>query len=142
MPRSNAKQPIERILDANLNRTKEGLRVCEEFARFILNDAFLTREFKDIRHRVSAIALKNAGLRACIDKRDTGSDPGTTLHHPGELTRKNAADIFRANIQRVKESARVLEEFSKLQSARAALEFKKIRYRLYVLEQKTVKRLI
>ena len=53
-----------------------------------------------------------------------------------ELKRENFKDIFFANIQRVKESVRVLEEFAKLRQKSAALKLKKIRYALYELEKK------
>lgn len=39
-----------RILDANLNRAREALRVMEDIARFALNDAALSGELKAIRH--------------------------------------------------------------------------------------------
>jgi hypothetical protein len=57
-----------------------------------------------------------------------------------ELKRSSVEDIFRANIQRVKESIRVLEEFSKLINKQAAIGFKKMRYRLYEIEKKALKK--
>ena len=41
-----------RILDANINRIGEGLRVLEEFARMSLNDTELTQRLKDMRHEM------------------------------------------------------------------------------------------
>ena len=41
---------LYRILDVNFNRSKEGLRVCEDLCRYIWNQRTLTRAFKDVRH--------------------------------------------------------------------------------------------
>ena len=48
-------EPVEeantaRILDASANRAREALRVLEDFTRFCLDDAFLSRQFKELRH--------------------------------------------------------------------------------------------
>ena len=39
-----------RILDAAANRASEGLRVVEDFVRFVLDDAHLTELLKQLRH--------------------------------------------------------------------------------------------
>ncbi|MEW6171224.1 MAG: thiamine-phosphate pyrophosphorylase, partial [Candidatus Omnitrophota bacterium] len=49
------KKALYRIIDANLNRTREGLRVCEEILRFVLNDKKTTLEFKKIRQQIKKI---------------------------------------------------------------------------------------
>ena len=93
-------------MDANLNRTAEGIRVCEEVARFILDDQRLTAQFRNIRHRI----FKVCGVIArekLIKKRDSREDVGRNLLR-GELKRSNFQDVFFANMQRVKESIRVL----------------------------------
>ena len=129
-----SKETIYRILDANLNRAAEGMRVCEEVVRFILNDAKFTAQFKSIRHQLidSAGALKR---RRFIEKRNSQLDVGRKILS-GELKRENWQDIFFANMQRVKESVRVLEEFYKLIDKNAAVKLKNIRYRSYEIEKK------
>ncbi len=52
-----------------------------------------------------------------------------------ELKRDSIADIFFANIQRVKESLRVLEEFSKLTDKKVSGRLKQLRYRIYQIEK-------
>ena len=42
--------PLMRMIDAAVNRTGEGLRVVEDFTRFVLDDAHLTRLAKQLRH--------------------------------------------------------------------------------------------
>ncbi len=130
------KEAVNRILDANINRLKEGLRVCEEIARFILNSRTITADFKAIRHRVDALVRKiPAYPHSFLKARDSRKDVGLDVYG-NELKRRDISDIFFANIQRVKESARVLEEFTKLSSKDIAVQFKKLRYEIYAIEKK------
>ena len=131
-------QGINRIIDANINRLKEGLRVCEEITRFILNNARLTSDFKKIRHNLDSITKRLPEKSKLLKSRDALKDIGKNIYI-NELERWDAQDIFFANIQRTKESVRVLEEFSKLISKSIALDFKKIRYSLYDIERRTYK---
>jgi hypothetical protein len=55
-----------------------------------------------------------------------------------EMSRRDAADIFIANMQRVKESLRVLEEFAKLFDASFALKFQRLRFKTYAVEKDAV----
>ncbi|MFM7881918.1 MAG: thiamine phosphate synthase, partial [Microcystis panniformis] len=41
---------IKRILDANLDRAREGLRIIEEWCRFGLDNPDLAQECKEMRH--------------------------------------------------------------------------------------------
>jgi len=41
---------IYRIIDANFNRGREGLRVIEEYCRFYLNNSQLSGRAKQLRH--------------------------------------------------------------------------------------------
>jgi len=131
------KNSINRIIDANINRTKEGLRVCEEIARFTLDSRSLTLEFKKIRHRIEAILKRLPNRAILIRERESLSDVGKNIAL-NELKRRDYRDIFFANIQRVKESIRVLEEFTKLINKNIALEFKKTRYLIYEIEKKGI----
>lgn len=124
-----------RVIDANLNRLLEGLRVCEEIERFIICNARLTSSFKKLRHKVTA-ASKNWDIShlPLINSRDSRGDIGKPSIE-SELKRKDFRDIFYANIQRAKESVRVLEEFAKLDNSKTALSFKDLRYKLYQIEK-------
>jgi len=132
---------IERIIDANINRAKEGLRVCEEITRFLLNNRVLTAGLKGLRHKIDA-ALKLAPQKAeLLRVRYSLQDVGFGVRLAKEFRRLSCNDIFFANMARVKESLRVLEEFSKLSSAKLALQFKKIRYEVYEIEKKVAGKL-
>ena len=141
MPNYTDKEIIYRIIDANINRLKEGLRVCEEITRFILDNRSLTKGFKDIRHKIDPLLKKLPPKLLLVKQRCSEMDIGRNLSHGGELRRRNFHDIFYANIQRTKESMRVLEEFGKLLSPNLSASFKEIRYTIYELEKKTTQKL-
>ena len=133
-------EKLYRIIDANLNRSREGLRVCEEIARFVLDDRSLTGEFKALRHGVSdCIKLYPAKLRGIVSARDPEGDVGKG-EQAIEKKRKNWKDILIANMERVKESLRVLEEFSKPIDGKISGKFKKLRFKSYNIEKKLVSR--
>lgn len=125
-----------RVLDANLNRAKEGLRVCEDICRFVYNKRGLTKRYKMLRHELTAVVAK-LKLRELIKARDVAGDVGSPSS-PVEFKRKNVDDLFYANSQRAKEGIRVLEEFGKLFSSQLAQRLKRLRYRVYSLEREIV----
>ena len=128
---------IFRIIDVNLNRSQEGLRVCEEVIRFIFDDIKLTKKAKRLRHSiVNTVKLLPINHKELLSFRDSNSDVGKS---PSKWERKriNYKQIFTANIQRAKESLRVLEEFSKIINERVSERFKSIRYQVYTLESET-----
>ena len=126
-----------RIIDANFNRSREGLRVCEEVARFVLNSPALTKEFKRVRHNVSNIMSK----RALCGSRDVKADVGRAHKSKSELKRTGYEDIFLANIERVKESLRVLEEFFKLINTGDSMAFARLRFKVYDIEKRAIKKI-
>ena len=132
---------ILRTIDANANRLTEGLRVCEDITRFILCDKVKTQKFKALRHKAfAAIKGFNDNGKILAKFRNPEKDIGkrTTKN---EAKRKDVTDIFKANIKRTEESARVLEEFSKLTNAQLSKRFKSMRFELYSLEKGIVKKL-
>lgn len=136
------KDDIYRILDANLNRAREGLRVCEDVTRFKLDSEALSKEIKALRHGItSGMRSMPSGIKKLLEARDSEGDIGKGSKRSSEMKRTGAADIFMANIQRVKESLRVLEEFSKIIDRRLAIRFRRLRFKTYAIEKKTVKKL-
>ncbi len=134
------RQKVYRIIDANLNRSREGLRVCEEIARFVLDDKRLTGEFKGLRHKITdCIKFYPVRLQDIISARDSGRDVGRG-RQPMEQRRKDWKGISLANMERVKESLRALEEFSKLIDSRIADRFKRLRFKAYEAEKKLTAR--
>ncbi len=138
MPNASKTKVIYRVIDANINRLKEGLRVCEEITRFILDNYNLTSEFKKIRHKAEVILKYLPRNTELFKERESLGDVGRKIYI-NELKRRNYQDIFFANMQRAKESIRVLEEFSKLINKDIAVKFKRLRYNIYELEKKSLK---
>jgi thiamine-phosphate pyrophosphorylase len=120
---------INRILDANLNRAREGLRIIEEWLRFGLNNPNLSQKCKEMR--ASLASYHSLELKI---SRDTPQDTGTTLTHPQEEQRKDIQALLQANIARVQEALRVLEEYGKLSNPEMGKTFKQMRYQVYTLE--------
>lgn len=134
------KKQVLRIIDVNLNRTREGLRVCEEITRFILQDKKLTERFKHLRHRLSKNTQRLPGMpQVLLRQRDSQADIGKKIKNL--IPRNDHRDIFFANIHRAEESLRVLEEFSQLFDRSLAESFARLRFAVYHLEKKTIERL-
>ena len=136
------KDKVFRIIDANLNRSREGLRVCEDIARFGLNSRTLAQELKSVRHSISASAIGFAGkLKELSASRDSEEDVLKSSRLDSEMKRRTFADIFAANIERVKESLRVMEELFKLINVKGSSKFRNLRFKIYTIEKKAMKRL-
>lgn len=128
-----------RILDANINRAKEGLRVCEDIARFHLKNAAATRNLSLLRHELTRIVNRASLDRKLLFKyRNSKEDLGSKFVLG--LPKRSFKDIFLANCQRSKEALRVIEEFLKLFDAAASQKTQDLRFSFYELEKKTIKR--
>ena len=104
---------VLRVLDAAANRAREGLRVVEDYVRFVLDDQHLTELCKQLRHDLTA-ALSQVSTDSRMAARETQEDVGTVLTTSAEQRRENLASVVRANFARLQESLRSLEEFGKL----------------------------
>lgn len=122
---------LERMIDADGNRAREGLRVLEDLARFVLDAGDLASGLKDLRHGVTATlaSLPLAGLAA----RDAEGDVGGSIGTAAEYERPGIAAIAEAAGSRTAEALRSLEEASKLldPGGEAAATFESMRYRVY-----------
>lgn len=126
---STEMQAIYRILDANLDRAREGIRIVEEWCRFALDNPTLAQECKEMRQTLASwhtAAIRNA--------RNTPDDCGTVLTHPREETRDNPQQVLQVNLSRIQEALRVLEEYGKLYNLEMGSACKQLRYQIYTLE--------
>ena len=128
---------VFRIIDANYNRAREGLRVMEECARFILDNTELTSSIKSARHALSSLIgqLPNELL---TDNRDTPGDVGTELTLPTETSRKDLNSVIKAAAGRLSEALRAIEEYSKLSCPEISAGIEKVRYQGYELEKQLI----
>ena len=112
------------IVDANINRFKEGARVLEDIARYILQDRSLFREIKALKHQVQITDIHRAA------DEDIGGSEFIEDHH-----RSSLLDLTHANAIRMQEALRVLEEVDSQQY------FKSIRFTSYAIHSKIIVRI-
>ena len=117
-----------RVIDANLNRLKEGLRVVEDVRRYGFDDLALAKKIKNLRHKAKI------PQKEFLKFRDAANDV-LKLSLKDEQIRLNLDDLQTANIKRAQESARVLEECFKLIDVKISEIFKTVRYELYEIEK-------
>jgi len=123
-----------RVLDAAGNRAAEAIRAVEDYVRFVLDDRHLTACCKQLRHALAA-ALDQIPWPQRLAARETLADVGTELSVPSEQARAGLADVAGANLARLQEALRTLEEFGKILSADLAGRLEQIRYRAYTLHR-------
>jgi len=136
-PETDSDAPTWRILDAALNRANEGLRVVEDYTRMVLDDRHLTSLLKNLRHELSNSA-KNFSSGQLVAHRDTRSDVGTAIGTDSEYQRDGTVSIAQANLARVQQSLRTIEEYSKTVAPQVAPLVEQLRYRTYTLEKAIV----
>jgi thiamine-phosphate pyrophosphorylase len=135
------------MIDANLNRSSEGLRVLEDIARFLLNDAELSHRCRTLRHDLARVT-KSLGAEL-LSHRDSEHDvgghyskkKGQTMEPP---SLRSLLDLVTANAKRVEESLRVIEELAKLPDLNSMLNsasFEQTRFALYALERDLISRI-
>ncbi|MFQ5879481.1 MAG: thiamine phosphate synthase [Dehalococcoidia bacterium] len=136
-------EKLLRLIDANVDRAQEGLRLLEDMARFLLDDASLAEAFKELRHRVGAAVA--SAYRDLLAARRATEDVTAFANPPGEMRRADLEALVAANAKRTQESLRALEETAKLPLPDVALRpepFKEARFALYDLERRLLGRLL
>ena len=126
-------EKLLRVIDANINRYKEGLRVVEDICRYIFNNKKISSQLKTLRHISIPITSKEL-----LSKRDSLNDV-LKVSTNDEKQRKDLDSLLTANIKRAQESARVLEEVFKLIDIQTSELFKTYRYSLYEIEKQLFK---
>ena len=132
-----------RIIDASLNRIGEGLRLLEDLARLLLNDATLTQQLKNMRHEL--IRGDWPLHQQLLDSRNSAGDVGIDMEVPGEEKQRDLPTTVIANARRVQESLRTLEELAKIPGISQKLDlekFKQARFSLYTIEQDLIAKLL
>lgn len=114
------------IIDANINRVSEGLRVIEDYTRFVAKNKTITSQLAKLRKKIGKLepnVVENLLIR------DTMQD--MRAFEPPPL-RKDAVDLLKANFKRVEEGLRVLEEYT------GNPMYNKARYIVYELEKEVI----
>ncbi len=120
---------IYQIIDANLDRAREGLRVLEDWARFGLGKEKFVEKIKNFRQ----ILGKNH-LEVYKQSRNHIEDKCKGLTHHEQINRKTSEQIISSNSARVQEALRVIEEFSRLHNHELSKIASEIRYEIYTIE--------
>lgn len=130
---------IYRVLDANLNRLREALRVIEEYYRFIEEKEEVSITLKEMRHTLIQ-AEEELGKEHLLGNRNTATDCFAHATRPEELARSEGVHgLLSANFKRGQEATRVIEEYSKIVAAgEVPVLAKKLRFTLYNLEKNLV----
>jgi thiamine-phosphate pyrophosphorylase len=124
-----------RIIDVNLNRLTEGLRVVEDVVRLGLENRRLLSDIRKLRTQVGRDV--RALRKQVISSRKSETDLGRGDRFD-RVKRKNLEDVLMANFKRAEESARVLEEVLKIAQPGLAGKLKAVRFRLYDLEREAL----
>ncbi len=125
---------IFRVLDANLNRLREALRVLEDYCRLVCDDPEALN-LKDLRHRLRSLAEVGDLHSRCLAGRRAAADIGRHSFSESEAARRDWPALLLANCKRAQEAARTLEEVGKLlPDADFSFQVKNLRFELYELE--------
>lgn len=126
-------EAVLRLIDANMNRALEGLRVCEEIARFHLESPQPFRRLRNLRHAV-ALAAERLPLRPAelVGARASRRDIGRRA--PSSSVR-SLEQLLLINFQRAKEALRTLEECTRLIAPSRIASFQRLRFQTYEAER-------
>ncbi|MCI5178235.1 MAG: thiamine phosphate synthase [Candidatus Electrothrix sp. AW3_4] len=124
-----------RLLDANINRSAEGLRVLEDIARFSLDNQKISAAIRSLRHRVRD--LFKGREHSLLSARDSVADVGqiTSQQATGSDERDGLRDTVLSNFKRVQEASRSIEEILKTKGEYSAGKIvEELRFSVYELE--------
>ena len=125
---------ILRLIDASANRAREGLRVVEDYVRFVLDDALATKQLKQFRHTFTRL-MGEIPLSERLSARETRQDVGTGITLDSERQRDDAQSVLAANFTRIQESLRSLEEYSKVVYPAISGGLEQLRYDSYTIQK-------
>lgn len=123
-----------RLIDAAANRAREGLRVAEDYVRFILDDKQSTEFLKRFRHSFTEL-MSEIPLEHRAAARETRQDVGTGISLDSERRRADLTAVLTANFTRLQESLRSLEEYSKVVCPQISSGLEQLRYDSYTLQK-------
>lgn len=134
MQPSSEQSDVLRIIDANANRAAEGLRVVEDYVRFSLDDTLFARLCKELRHGlIDSLGAIDPARRAAA--RESLRDVGAGITTESECERASSKQVAQANLKRVQQAIRSLEEHAKIVTPDTATKLERLRYKCYTLEK-------
>ncbi|GMT43375.1 MAG: hypothetical protein IEMM0003_0194 [bacterium] len=137
---SSSNEKLLRLLDANFNRAREGLRVIEDIHRFCYkNQQENILILKKFRHNLAECEKEYRIRLPLLQSRDTENDCGTKITLKDEISRNGLSDVAAGNFKRIEESLRVIEEIGKLLLPKLTIKIKSLRYGCYEIEKSLAK---
>ena len=108
--------------------------MIEDWVRFAWDDTHLTECLKQIRHDLAA-ALAGIPWEQRLAARETQADVGTGITTLSEHSRQTPLAVLTANVLRLQEALRSLEEFGKIIDPAIGEAIEQIRYRSYTIQR-------
>ena len=81
----------QRLIDANLNRIGESLRLLEDVARLLLNNTTLTQQLKTMRHQL--ITADPSFNQQLLQARNSEGDVGINLEAPQQAKERELPEV-------------------------------------------------
>ncbi|WP_094184699.1 thiamine phosphate synthase [Acetivibrio straminisolvens] len=130
---------LYRVLDANINRASEGLRVLEDLARFCYDDRPFSKKLKELRHGIRKNISKL--LPNLIESRDSANDVGLKTSMELDIDRKTSlTELAQANFKRIQEALRTIEESLKVVNENELSKlYEGYRFEVYSIEKEYFK---
>ena len=123
---------VWRLLDANANRAREGLRTIEDTARFVLDKPEAARGIRALRHGLDE--LVRGHYKTLLMARDVAHDRGRS--NAAQAYKGGVGALLAANFKRCEEALRVLEEYGRVLSPRAVKRAQRLRFKVYQWEKR------
>ncbi len=127
-----------RIIDANINRACEGLRVIEDYIRFVLSDKRYSELAKQYRHKLRQIGV-SLNPDNLLAGRAADADVGRDIPSPSDVSKTDSQAIVTASFKRVQEALRVIEEYCRLIEPQISKQVGNLRFEIYQLERDLLK---
>ena len=128
-----------RLIDASANRALEGVRVCEEIVRFHWSNPRAFRRLRTLRHGIAGAVRRLPNTpRELIEARNSAQDPGRTA---SSAPVDSLERLLLINLQRAKESLRVLEECARVVAPPSSRSFQRLRFHIYEVERELLRKL-
>ena len=131
-PTRGEEAKVWRLLDANTNRAREGLRVVEDTARFVLDRPEASTALRGLRHKLDELVRAHYGT--LLQNRDVETDSGRT--RSATPHRGGVPALLASNFKRCEEALRVLEEYGRVVSPKAVSRVQSLRFQVYKWEKK------
>lgn len=125
----------KRMLDANVNRVSEGIRVLEDTVRFVYDNEKYSEILREKRHFLRKLFIKFDEI--FLENRDISRDVGITITQNSILDKKSSTkNLILGNFKRIQEGLRSIEESLKIiHEYPLSKEIESFRYSFYSLEK-------